>query len=329
MKRIVFALFLLCAGSLPAQSYGTMSLIERADSLLSWGKVFSAESLYYRAAARQPRDPAARLALGRYLGARGVYRVAAVLMEEALYFGGNKDTISEHLAPLYAALGDWRAQATLRGAALNFGERARAEWLMRNAPEVEGPDSVVVPYSPSDSTIGYVTITVGTDTVDATIDPRVRGIVLDSSFRRKRSVRRFQSASEKDWRNASWVALSVGIGEITLRNVPVQLTGTEGPTFARIGLDEIGRLAPTFNPASRTILLRRAGRVRRPRNATTPPDTIPTFAGGDVLLLVRGGEAVPIDGAGARDVLRGVWTLNPRQGEIILGATSRSSSAPP
>ena len=309
-----------CAAPLHAQSFGTMSLLERADSLLSWGKVFSAESLYYRAAARQPRDPAARLALGRYLGARGVYRVAAVLMEEALYFGGNKDTISEHLAPLYEALGDWRALATLRGNTLSFGEKARAEWLMRNAPEIEGPDSVVVPYSPADSAIGYVTIVVGSDTVDATIDPRVHGIVLDSSFRRKRSVRRFQSANEKDWRKASWAALSIGLGEITLRNVPVRLDGNEGPAFARIGLDELGRLAPTFDPVNRLMLLRRSGRVRRPRKASTLPDTIPTLAGYDVLLLVRDDQAVPIDGTAARDVISGVWTLNPRQGEIILGS---------
>ena len=319
MKRLSF-IALLWASVLPAQTYGTTSLIERADSLVSWGRVFSAETLYYRAAARQPRDPEARLALGRYLGARGVYRVAAVLMEEALYFGGSPDTIAPHLAPLYAALGDWRALATLRGRTLSFGEKARAEWLMRNATEIDGPDSVDVPYSPADSLVGYVTIIVGADTVDATIDPRIRGIVLDSSFRRRRSVKRFQSANEQDWRRASWVALSIGIGEMTLRNLPVRLDGTEGPAFARIGLDEIGRLAPTFNPASGVIRLRRAGRVRRPKAATIPPDTIPTFARPEVLWLVRANQAVPIDGLEGREILRGVWTLNPRQGEIILGS---------
>lgn len=317
MKRLS-VIALLWATALPAQTYGTSALIERADSLISWGRVFSAETLYYRAAARQPRDPDARLALGRYLGARGVYRVAAVLMEEALYFGGNADTISHHLAPLYEALGDWRALATLRGKTLTFGEKARAEWLMRNATEVDGPDSVEVPYSPADSLIGYVTIVVGADTVDVTIDPRVRGIVLDSSFRRRRSVKRFQSANEKDWRRASWVALAIGFGEITLRNVPVRLDGTEGPAFARIGLDEIGRLAPTFNPAGGVVRLRRSGRVRRPKAPAVPPDTIATFARPEVLWLVRANQAVRLDGMEGREILRGVWTLNPRQGEIIL-----------
>lgn len=310
----------LWGSALQAQSLSTLALIERADSMLSWGRVFSAESLYYRAAARQPRDPAARLALGRYLAARGVYRVAAVLMEEALYFGGNADTISRHLAPLYAALGDWRAQATLRGATLSYGERARAEWLMRNAPEIEGPDSVVVAYSPADSVIGYVTMIVGSDTVDATIDPRVRGIVLDSSLRRRRNVKRFQSTKEKDWRHASWVAPVIGIGEMTLRNVPVRLEGIEGPEFARIGLDELGRFAPTFDPAGRQILLRRAGRIRRARGAVVQLDTVPTLARPEILWLLRGDQVMPIDGGAARELLRGVWTLNPRQGEIILGS---------
>jgi hypothetical protein len=321
VKRLaLFALF--WGASLPAQTAPTtLRLIERADSMLARGRVFGAESLYYLAAARQPRDPVARLALGRYLGGRGVYRVAAVLMEEALYFGGNADTISRFLAPMYASLGDWRAQATLRGSTLSFGERARAEWLMRNSPEIEGPDSAVVPYSPADSVIGYVTLIVGTDTVDATIDPRVRGIVLDSSFRRRRTVKRFQSANEKDWRHASWVAPAIGIGELTLRNLPVRLEGTEGPEFARIGLDELGRLAPTFDPAGRQILLRRSGRVRRARGAVAQLDTVPTFSRPEVLWLVRGDQAVPIDGTAARELLRGVWTLNPRQGEIILGST--------
>jgi hypothetical protein len=322
MKWIAGLALGLCATALPAQSLSTAALIERADSLLAWGRVFSAESLYYRAAARQPRDPATRLALGRYLGARGVYRVAAVLMEEALYFGGNADTISQHLAPMYAALGDWRALATLRGTRLSWSERARAEWLMRNTPEVDGPDSVFVPYSPADSVVGYVTMVVGTDTVDATIDPRVHGIVLDSSFRRRRNVRRFQSTREKDWRTATWVAPTIGFGEITLRNVPVRLEGTEGPAFARIGLDELGRLAPTFDPAGRQILLRRSGRVRRARGAAVTLDTVPTFARPEVLWLLRGDQVIPIDGVAAREMLRGTWTLNPRQGEIILGSTT-------
>ena len=316
MKAIALA-GLLFATTIQAQR--TEDLIVRADSMLSWGRVFSAESLYYRAASLEPRNPVARLGLGKYLAARGVLRVGAVLMEEALYFGGNADTISRHLAPVYAALGDWRTLATLRGSTLTFGERARAEWLMRHAPEVDGPDSAFVPYSPSDSVLGYVTIVVGSDTLDATIDPRVQGLVIDSAFRRRTSVRRFQSKSERDWRNASWIANTVLIGAMTLRNVPVKLEPTGHSSFARIGLDELGKLAPTFDPTGGRMLLRRTGRVRRNPKAAELVDPIPTIAMRGTVWLIRDNQLLPIDGVAARSLLRGRWTLNPRQGQVIPG----------
>ena len=313
--KLVAGLVMAMAAALPAQ--GTDQMITRADSMLSWGQVFSAESLYYRAASMEPRNPAARLALGRYLAARGVLRVGAVLMEEALYFGGNADTVARHLAPVYAALGDWRTLATLRGATLSFGERARAEWLMRHAPDVEGPDSAFVPYSPSDSIIGYVTIIVGADTLDATIDPRVQGLVLDSAFRRRTSVRRFQSKSENDWRKASWIANSVIIGQMRLENVPIRLEPTGHSSFARIGLDELGRHAPTFDPVAGRLLLRRTGRVRRSARATEAVDPIPMISMRGTIWLIQDNQIIPIDGPGARSLMHSRWTLNPRQGQVI------------
>lgn len=317
MRRLAFLAW-LSAATLQAQRPD--DLIARADSMLSWGQIFSAESLYYRAASLQPRNPAGRLALGRYLASRGVLRVGAVLMEEALYFGGNADTISRHLAPVYAALGDWRTLATLRGTTLSFGEKSRAEWLMRHAPEVEGPDSVTVPYSPADSVLGFVTIIVGADTIDTTIDPRVQGLVLDSSFRRRIIVKRFAARNERDWRTASWVATSVRIGELTLRNVPVKLEPMGRATFARIGLDELGKLAPTFDANGGRLLLRRAGRIRRARGAPPPPDIIPTISMRGTVWLIHDGQILPIASPDAKRLLRGRWTLNPRQGEAIPGS---------
>lgn len=316
MKHVA-ALLLLLVAARGLEAQRSEDLILRADALLASGQVYSAESLYYRAASLEPRNPGARLALGRYLAARGVLRVGAVLMEEALYFGGNADTISRHLGPVYAALGDWRTLATLRGTSLSFGERARAEWLMRNSPEVDGPDTSFVPYTPSDSVIGYVTIIVGNDTLDATIDPRVHGLVLDSAFRRRTSVRRFASRNERDWRNASWVATTVHIGELTLRNIPVSLGTTGHATYARLGLDELGRLAPTFDQTSGRMILRRTGRVRRARGAASPPEAIPTIAMRGTLWLMYGSELLAIDSPPARSVLGSRWTLNPRQGEVI------------
>ena len=76
----------LAAGALPARA---QRYVTRADSLLRQGRVFAAEELYYTAVRKAPRDPVARLALGRYLAARGALRPGAVLMEEARFFGGD------------------------------------------------------------------------------------------------------------------------------------------------------------------------------------------------------------------------------------------------
>src|SRR5918992_5185085 len=103
-RIIVFAILVLAARPLHAQG-----LLARADNLLRVGRMFAAETLYYYAVRRAPRDPVARLALGRYLAARGALRVGAVLMEEARYFGGNAKEIGAYLAPVYARLGDWKA----------------------------------------------------------------------------------------------------------------------------------------------------------------------------------------------------------------------------
>src|SRR5687768_11679768 len=82
------------------------SELARADALLKAGRVEAAEALYYREARRRPRDPAARMALGRYLASRGATRIGAVLIEEARFFGANPAVAALHLAPIYARLGD-------------------------------------------------------------------------------------------------------------------------------------------------------------------------------------------------------------------------------
>ena len=94
----------------PAQA---QRYVARADSLLRRGRVFAAETLYYYAVRQTPRDPGARLALGRYLAARGALRIGAVLMEEARFFGGDPKTVGTYLAPVDARLGDYKALSTL------------------------------------------------------------------------------------------------------------------------------------------------------------------------------------------------------------------------
>src|SRR5215216_2963749 len=186
---LVTTLALAAVGSSPASAQDELL---RADSLFRNGRVFAAESLYYLAARREPRNPATRLALGRYLAARGALKVGAVLMEEARFFGGDPDAVARELAPVYARIGDYRALSGLPAGILTSAERSRAEWLRMNPPSHAGPDSLAVPYVPGDSAgLGRVILVIAGDTAEAVIDPTVFGLVLDTTWMRRNELRHF------------------------------------------------------------------------------------------------------------------------------------------
>lgn len=302
-----------------AQRAGALDDVARGDSLFRRGRVFAAESLYYDAARQSPRDPAARLALGRYLAARGALRIGAVLMEEARFFGGDAKTIGAELAPVYARLGDYRSLAALPGSPLSAQERARAEWLRDHAPSSAGPDSAVVPYLPQGAAegLGQVTLALGEQSVEATIDPTVRGLVLDTSWSARTEVKSFTSRTATRQSGVSPVAVvgAAKLGELTLQNVPTRLAPTGSAGRARIGLDVFSDLAATFDESARRITLRRAGRVAR----AMPGDRLLTLAmpSGVWLASQSGTASLAIDRG--RASLRGRrWTVDGRRGQIVV-----------
>ena len=313
MSRVVRALLLSFALAVPAVGEA-QDLVTRADTLLRRGDLRRAEDLYYAAVRRQPRDPVARLALGRYLAARGALKVGAVLMEEARFFGGDVRIIARQLAPVYARLGDYRALASLPGSQLAVGERVRATWLQSNPASVEGPDSATVTLMPADSAIGAVSLILGDDTLRAVVDAGVQGIVLDTAWTGRAGVKVFKGAAEADRRNFAGVALSARLGPLSLLNQPVRFAPL-GAGEARIGLDVLARLAPTFDPDARRLTLRRTGRIA----PTLAGERVPVVALPAEPLVVRGG-AWAMDSTEGRYVLRGRWTYDARRGEIVLGA---------
>jgi hypothetical protein len=292
--------------------------VARADSLLRRGRVFAAETLYYYAVSRTPRDPVARLALGRYLAARGALRIGAVLMEEARFFGGDPKTVGTYLAPVYARLGDYKALSALPGSPLPYAQRARAEWLGNNPPAIAGPDSAVVVLLPADSgSLGVIDLVIDGDSIQASIDPRVQGVSLDTAWLRRKAVKRFAATFDNDWRNIGGVALSVDVGPFTLTNVPTSFAATGEPHRARVGLDFLGQLAPTFDPGAGTMLLRRSGRIDK----SAPGERIPTLAYPGGLWLVQRDGVWPLGGTMAATTIgTRAFTLNARRGELILDA---------
>ena len=293
-------------------------LVLRADRLLNAGRVFAAESLYYAAVQQDPRNPATRLALGKYLAERGALRVGAVLMEEARYFGGDPAVIARDLAPVYEGLDDWSSLAVLPASPLSAAERKRAEWLRDHPPAVDGPDTGTVMYRVTDTDLlGQVELRVGTTRVLATIDGRAKGLVLDTSFARRKSLRLFTaSGGERAGSAPAAVALAVHVGDFTLRNLPVTLAAERAPDRATIGLDLLARLAPTFDPVNGRMLLRRSGRVEAVRGFP-----IPTLTSDNGVFVVKTQTVFPLRHPDVQQYLRRVeWTLDGRKGEIVVAS---------
>jgi len=296
--------------------------IGRADALLRQGQIFRAETLYYYAARSEPRNANPRLALGRYLASRGALRVGAVLLEEARFFGGDRKLIAEHLAPVYARLGDYRALSALPSSPLDYAERTRAEWLSEHVTETTGPDSVMIALATGGpSPLGQVMITIGPDTLLAMIDVGVIGLVLDTSWVSRPGVKIFRSSSEPNAGNAAGVALTVGLGGpggLVRSGIPVRFAPAAGPGMARIGVDVIEDFAPTWTRAGATggtLVLRKAGKAPAP---SPTAERIPILIRENDVTLVRFGGSMTSLGSQAQGALASRWTLDVRHGEVVV-----------
>jgi hypothetical protein len=309
----------LGARPLAAQNHGMLAqnvaIVARADTLLIAGRIFAAESLYYIAVRRGPRDPVARLALGRYLAQRGALKVGAVLMEEARYFGGDPAHIAVELAPVYERLGEYNHLAALPASAVPYGERMRAEFLRDNRPAISGPDSANVAYTVNDSQLlGRVRLLIGTDTVMATIDARTAGLVLDTAWSKRKELRRF-GARTTPLRDVDAVTPVVALGPYTFTNVPTHFAVLKGASRATIGLDLIGQLAPSFDPRAGKVMLRGSGRLP----ATFPGMSIATLTNDRGVYVVKGETIFPLGHPDVQRYFRNSrWTLNPKKGEVLV-----------
>ena len=311
---------MLAIGALAVPA-GAQNYIGRADALFRQGQIFEAEALYDYAARAEPRNATPRVALGRYLAARGALRVGAVLLEEARLFGGDRRAIAEQLAPVYARLGDYRALSALPSSPLAYAERARAEWLSENEPATTGPDSVVLPLLQGASApLGQIRITIGADTLIATIDVGVTGLVLDSSWASRRGVRVFRSSSDVGVRDHAGVVLSLGMGSLVRTGVPARFESLSNARMARIGVDVLEDFAPTWiHPAGgggRSIVLRKAGKAPAP---SPTAERIPILLRANDVTLVRpGGAMSSLASQAAQGSLSGRWTLDVRHGEVVI-----------
>lgn len=309
------ALGLLLALALPpaarAQERRAQLEHEAAEALLARGQLVSAESVYYEAVRTRPRDPWARLNLGRHVLARGAGKVAAALLEEARFFGGDQALIAPELLAAYERAGMWRAITAFPGTALAPGERARAEALMARPGSAVGADSAVVPWGAGPAgTLGSVLLAVGGDTVRALVDPVVRGVWLDGATARRRGVRTF--AREAGAVRVA-VADTVRVGGVAWTQVPVRVDAGAAAT-TRVGLDWLGDAQATFDPVGRTLTVRRAPPdARTVRGARVP--IVFTADGWGLVVGALTPLATP-EGQGALSARR--WTLLTARGEVAV-----------
>lgn len=312
--RTIVGLVLFQAAPLPAQ-WGYWP----ADSLLSEGRLASAESAYYAAARQRPRDPAVRAALGRFLAARGGTKAGAVLIEEARFFGGDSAALARALVPLYTRLGDFKALSELQPNVLTPSEARRARWLATHPQEARLRDSVVVfTYRPTADGrgLGTVILRFGKSELPAIIDPRIAGVVVPAAARR--DVRVFGSEGGK------------GVGVIdTLRLGPAMLfhvaTAVGNPDeAARVGFDVLAPYYPAFDPARSLMTLRRVSR----RSPSPAGPRVPALFDTNGLRLLIGGRWVATTAAGPSMLLstrRWIWDW--KLGDVVL--LSADSAARP
>ncbi len=271
------------------------------------GRVFAAESVYYWAATSSPKDPVARLALGRYLASRGALRTAATLMEEARLFGGDPRLVAAELAPIYERLGEYRALASLADSPLSPAEQMRAVWLRDNRPTRRGPASVIVPLMRAEPhLVGQVVVRIGRDSIVADIDPAASGLTLDTAWARRRGVTRFAPTAERLPDRMAGVVVELVVGQLSLGNVPVSFTAHGRAERAVVGLDFLSRLAPTFDERESTLTLRPGGRVP----ALSHARRLPTLVTRGSYALVNGTSVVQLTSSAARALLGGRrWTV--------------------
>jgi hypothetical protein len=292
-----------------------------ADSLLEHGALMKAESVFYADVRVHPHDPIARRQLGTYLVQRGAPRVGMTLFEEAERFGAEPRAVSRLLAPVYLSLGEYHALATLTASPLTRGELERARWLDAHPTTITAPDSVLTAAyhaATEPGYLGHVTIRVNGRPAEAVISVRSRGIALAESNAAAKSLRRFAAASpkEKVTIGAPAVADSIGLGRLSIVHYPVTVERLGDGVAAVIGLDVLGRFAPTFDARTSRITLRTSGRAD-PK--LTDAEALPTrITDGDFLVLRGGGWMSAALPQMTRLLGDHRWTLDARRGQILV-----------
>jgi hypothetical protein len=280
-----------------------------ADRSIAAGRFDDAESALFDESARAPRAPLPRGALGAFLAARGKLLVGATLLEEAMFFGGDSMSISTRLFEVYRWEGLQARAAIHKHGRVSPGLRSAMERVPASKPGGSALASVAL--QPNETFgLGRITLGVGNEKVEADIQPLMNGVQLPSSMALYSVLDAVTSSGDTTFA----VAQQLSIGGVTIGPVPVMLVPNLGA--ARLGLDILSLLRPTFDLNGRTLT------VRSVEAQTAPPlekrELFLTFPG--ISFVVQPGQPpVTLHSVAGRAALRGLrWTLDVPAGAIFI-----------
>jgi hypothetical protein len=317
MRRAAIAVLLACVAGPDA---GAQAAPRQADSLIRRGMLERAESVYYAEARRRPRDPNARANLGRYLMARGAVKIGVTLLEEALQFGGDPQSLSRDLMIGYSYLNDFQGVSRLPVSAMTAGEKQRNAWLVSHPTMRVAADSILsiaFAKSADEGALGVTPVRLDGVIVRATIVPRVWcGVRVSDTSRAAARLHAFGERGTGRTRVA--VADSAGFGRMTIRNMPLEVGQLGKAVEAEICVGALMPFAPTFDSRAGLITLRMSGSLPRPSATST---VLPFYAGDARLSVVKaGGLADLLAPELRRTVLDSRWTLDTKRGQVVVEA---------
>lgn len=308
-KIVVACLFSVLA--IPARGQAPRT----SDSLIRRGSLEQGESLYYAAVRAHPRDPQARLALGRYLAARGATRVAVTLVEEAVQFGLPRAAAAPVLAQMYSELEQYADLLALPTGTLSAAERERARWLNAHPSRtIAGDSTVLMSYTAraSDALFGTVTLRVNGRAVLMAIRAAGRGMSISESIATSAKAHRFPANAT---RSIVGAVDSIGLSRVVMTNVPLTIESQPPGVEGTVSLAFLARFAPTFDPVSNRVTLRVSGTA--PRLSTG--NHFPLMEADGDLAIVQAGGWAPLRLPQMASMLRQRrWTLDFKHGQLVV-----------
>ena len=279
-----------------------------AELAIATGRLDIAEAALFEEIRRAPRAPTARGALGTYLAARGKFQVGITLLEEAIQFGGDSAQIEARLLEVFR----WTTQYDRAAILMNARLAPEAREAMRRSVGTTpgGALSSTVPLLPNEAFgLGRVWIVIGTERIEADVQPLLTGIQLPATLALFGAVEPVGARGDTTYA----VARTIAIGGTLFGPVPVTLVPSLGT--ARIGLDVLAQLTPTFDFAAKTLTVG-ALRLAPPRAERWP--LLLTFPGVS-FVAAEGTAPVLLHSPAGRSAIRGTrWTLDPGTGSIIV-----------